>query len=295
MVAGSISIKPMVVKRAAAPPKIQLLREPIYTSDHVITDLRACPPIYSHHRRGKYLHVSDLTKCIRRIAISEKFGIPLKPERLSDSQEMTFSQGRALGDFVVERFKAGHSGRLYGNWRCPCKRSVAIACTLDQARKTCKYCGCPVDIYEELSIADQEYMVVGNIDVVMKYESGHLYPIELKSMAHDNWKELARPIPAHVLQVVMYWHMLQRANMPLVNQTSILYLTKSMVFKGLPYKEFTIRPMDHVDRLSDMIADAKVRKQSMEGGKLPPRVFCSTPQVTEAKNCEMCQICFQEK
>ena len=80
----------------------------------------------------------------------------------------------------------------------------------------------------------------------------------------------------------------------LVDQVSILYATKGYVFK-LPYKEFIIKPQDHLHRLNDALEDAKARKVSMEGGKLPLRTVCLDKDAKEAKAGEMSVLCFSDR
>lgn len=265
--------------------------------EFVLSLLKECPPKYSHHRAGEYLHVSDLVhKCIRKIALAERFKVQIAPERLSDSQEITFAQGSCIGDYVVNRAIHGHPAKVYGKWKCNCGETVTKEMTKEQVDRTarsCPTCNSLTLNYVELNVRNDEYLITGNIDLTFQLRSGALYPVELKSIAHEAWKELARPQPAHVVQASSYWWLMREEGRKIVDQASILYVTKGFVFtKGGPYKEFTFKPSEMIHRLDDYLADAKARKISMEGGPLPPRVVCSTEQSPDAKKCTMCSMCF---
>jgi len=84
--------------------------------------------------------------------------------------------------------------------------------------------------------------------------------------------------------------MAREFGMPLYREVSILYINKSFAFSS-PYKEFQVRPEDHLHRLNDYIEDARALALSRQGGRLPIRT-CPEPGSSIAKKCSMCSVCF---
>lgn len=264
--------------------------------DFISSLLKSCPSRYRPFRSGEYLHVSDLIgKCVRKIALAERHQIPMPPQRMTDSQEITFAQGDCIGDFVVDRVISGHAAKVYARWSCQCGSYVTGPMTKGEVDSTtCPACNTPRTKHIEMSVRDEELKVTGHIDLVLLLDNGAFYLTELKSIAADAWKELSRPLPEHVIQIVFYWAFAQRLGWRLTDRVSIVYTTKGMVFKGAPYKEFTIYPQEHLHRLADYFADAAARKSALLGGALPARTACPSIDCTQAKKCEMASLCFSQ-
>ena len=146
--------------------------------------------------------------------------------------------------------------------------------------------------YVEVPMLNDDLYLVGTPDVLLWRRAVQAFQItELKSMAHDRWNELARPEPDHVLQALFYWYLMRGLGHPLTDTVSIFYATKSMVFRGRPYKEFIVRPAEQLHRLEPYIESARALKLSREGGG-PPSRSCPTQDHPDAKKCEICAICF---
>lgn len=266
--------------------------------DFCIELLRKAPRPPQHFRKGEYLHVSDLLgKCVRKIALSEKLRRPMPDKPVSDSMALTFAQGTAIHDYIKVKLASGYVDQMYGRWGCTC--GSTITCPKTRAKvgsAVCDSCGTGLTNYHELELPDDELGVIGSPDVVLyipEYEA--YYPIEVKSITHDQWKELVRAKPDHVLQVLFYWLLMHRAGYRVPDQVSILYVTKATVFKGHPYKEFQIptRSAEEVeDRLREYLDDALALKAYKEGGKLPPRSICTNESCAEAKGCHVSIACF---
>ncbi len=249
-------------------------------------------------RPGKYLHVSDLlSKCIRKRALHDLQGTVPPPRRLTLSDLLTFAQGDAIHDLLKGRARKGAGNQVWGNWSCKCKSLYhEEPCTygeIDQEEE-CPHCLTKVDTYHEVPMRDEEYWIVGNPDLILYLENLDAFFItELKSIAPDQFKELVRPKPEHVLQVVFYWFLMQRLGYRLVDKVSIFYATKGWLFGGTkPYKEFVIDPEKELKRLDPMLADAAANKRYVEEGVLPPRIFCSSANSKDAKACEVAEPCF---
>lgn len=259
--------------------------------------LRYCPSEINTFRSSTYLHVSDLLgKCVRRIALSEKLDLSIPAGHVMDSMGLTFAQGTAIHEFVKNKFVKGHPDKLYGRWSCLCGNTVTEAMLKnDVPTIACQDCGKVPDHYREVELFDDEYMVVGSPDIMLYIEALEAYyPIEVKSINYEDWKEIVRPKPDHVLQVLFYWHLMLRKGYSVPNQISILYVSKGFIFKT-PYKEFVIDVGNELARLDEYIEEAKALKKARAGGSLPRRTMCSSMGCSEAKKCHVAVTCFQHK
>lgn len=269
----------------------------IHADELPLTELLEKSRFLSRPARGSNpLHVSDLvSKCLRKIALSEKLGMPHKPQNLRLTDLLTFAQGDAIHDVLKANAVRAGGGVVWGKWSCKCGTTKTpqpcLFSDLDKD-KTCAACKQPVDVYEEVAVKDAELEIVGTPDLLLymrEHEALHI--TELKSISHDVWKELARPLPDHVIQVLFYWYLLSRAGYRLTDKVSILYATKGWMFSGNPTKEFVVDAESQIHRLDDYLADAAAVKVSRAGGDLPTRT-CPTPTSPEAKKCELCSACF---
>lgn len=249
-------------------------------------------------RLGEYLHVSDLVnKCTRRIALIERMKLTPPVRGLSLSDALTFAQGDAVHDALRDRLVKSAPDRAYGRWGCRCGTTVtdkpgifsAVPATM-----VCPACKGTLNVYHELTVRDEDHKITGSPDFLLYSPTNNfLLVTEIKSMSHDMWKDLARPIPEHVLQVAFYWYLLSRAGYRLADKASILYATKSYVFRGSPIKEMLVDMPALMDsgRLTTYIAYADAVKAARHGGALPDRP-CASPEQTNAKNCDVCVQCF---
>ena len=151
-----------------------------------------------------------------------------------------------------------------------------------------------MDTYVEVSVYNEEHNIVGHPDLLVFLESLSAYYVtELKSISHESYKALVRPKPDHVLQALFYWYLMHKEGYNLVNQASILYVTKGYTFRGAPYTEFTFDPQQSVSRLEPYLAEAKALILSRAGGELPNRIVqCGSIDSPEARKCLMKNACF---
>lgn len=263
--------------------------------DFTLKLLKKSPVSLNNFRAGEYLHVSDLLgKCVRKIALSEKFSVAMPSSFVHESMALTFAQGTAIHDYVKNRVLKGHPDKIYGTWECRCGHTHTGPMTYARAQKNkCRICGGVPDTYHELALRDPDLKIVGSPDITIYLEDYKLfYPIEIKSINHEDWKELARPKPDHVLQVLFYWYLFKKLGYSVPDQISILYVTKGFVFKT-PYKEFLVSPQTAIHRLDEYIEEARALKDAREGGSIPARSYCSSRDCKDAKECHVSTICFQ--
>lgn len=267
-------------------------------SDEAIKRLmRAAKHVVRPPRGGDYLHVSDLLhNCMRRRALAERFEIPAAPQSLTFTDEYTFAQGDAIADVIMRRVAQAAPEQLWGKWKCRCGTyAIDEPCVLAEVDPDviCEHCGTPVNTYVEVSMRDDEYMIVGNPDLILLHPKQKAFHVgELKSIAAKQFDELVRPKPDHVLQAVFYWLLMHRKGFRMSDRVSIFYTTKGYVFRGDPYVEFSIDPLAELPRLRDYIEDAVAVKNARAGGDLPPRTTCATPDAPAAKKCDLCTRCF---
>jgi len=257
----------------------------------IIEMLKGIRPESQSFRGGEHVHVSDvISKCIRKIAIMRRMDLRHPQESLMDGHAITFAIGEALHDYVKAKFTKGHPDKVWAEWKCSCGATSHTGTFSSIPTKQCPECCTAVDKHNEVPFVDPEYMLKGNPDLILWMDQyGAYYVIEIKSIAAEPWKELARPLPDHTVQIAFYWNILKKAGYPVVDKVSILYVNKEFSFK-FPYKEFMIDPQA-VD-LGIYWDDLAALKASGEGGPLPMRVVCATDSAPEAKKCPVCVTCF---
>lgn len=248
-------------------------------------------------RLGPHLHVSDLiSKCARKRAIVERNDVPLPVTKLTLMDALTFRQGDAIHDVIKERAAAGGPSLVWGRWRCQCgSHRVNTPCTSDEVDRSvvCANCEQTADVYEEAEFVDSELQVVGHPDLLLWFSDlSAFYVTELKSISSDQFKELVRPKPEHVIQVLMYWYIMHRQGRTLIDTVSLLYITKGYTFRGVPYKEYLIDVPSSLKRLEPYLEDAKAILAARKGGELPPRVTCAARESPDARCCEVVDLCF---
>lgn len=248
-------------------------------------------------RGTEYLHVSDLlTKCIRRFAIIEQNKIAPPPQRLSLMDLLTFGVGEKIHDVIKERATVGGPGHVWGNWSCRCGgMRTTEPCIHDELPPLarCDTCGDEYSVYHEVPMRDDELKIVGTPDLLLYLRDFDAFFItELKSIAHNQWEELVRAKPEHVIQVLFYWYLMKKLGYRVADRVSIVYVTKGYIFKGVPYKEFIIEPEPMLSRLDPYLEEAAALKAARENGGLPPRLKCVSDIAPDAKKCDVCSICF---
>lgn len=246
-------------------------------------------------RQTEYLHVSDLIgKCLRKMAIIETMGMPSKPQSLSLTDSLTYAQGDAIHEVMKQRVTMGGNKLVWGNWACKCgKPATTKPCLYSEVQGfVCAGCGGSELLYVEVPMRDKELKIVGTPDLLTLIpEHKALHVSELKSISHDVWKDMSRPIPEHVIQVVFYWFLMQRLGYRLSNRVSIIYVTKGWLFSGNPFKEFTLDATVELPRLDIYLESARAIHATRMGGNLPKRI-CESERSPEAKKCEVCRTCF---
>lgn len=248
-------------------------------------------------RSDDYLHVSSLIyDCPRAIALREARGGGAPAQVLRLAEQLTYRQGEAIAEVIVKSVRNVAPTQIWGDWQCRCGHTrTQSPCLYSEATAAspCPHCGGMLDEYVEVPMFDEQYKIVGNPDLLLYLpEHDALQGVELKSITPNDFPDLARPQPEHLVQSLFYWWLMHRLGYRLTTTWSIVYVNKGHSFRGNPYKEFVIDAAAQVSRLEPLLEEAMALRAYREGGALPPRVRCNTPNDSKAKKCHECQACF---
>lgn len=242
-------------------------------------------------RHGDYTHVSDLVyKCMRAVALAGELGIPVVQEEHWTSMRLIHVMGESVHDWIKAQ-ALSKTDKVFGNWSCACGDSIVEHATYAEAQEyECENCGKALDRYQELTLRDDEYMVVGNADIGFK-EDGKILVCELKSISKTQFEDLTSPKPDHTLQLHFYRWLLKRNGYEVHPDSSIAYARRDWA-PSPPFKEFKLSTQDDERRIRSMLEEAAALKVWREGGPVPDRLLCNSPQTTRAKKCGVCNECF---
>lgn len=245
-------------------------------------------------RAGKYLHVSDLTKnlCLRKVALAEKYHMPMPSENLWPNTRITYGQGHAIADSILKDLKHSSGNILHGHWDCACKKTTYTGTYTDAMDKSCASCGTRPANYREVKVVDDEYRISGSIDVLLNIRDW-MYVVEVKSKKGELWAQLEAPDPEHVIQATFYYWLLKRNNVKVHDKLSIIYVSKTQT-RDTPYKEFIVQPSKMLRRLDDYLDEALEYATYKKTGKLPAKTHCANIDCTKARKCHVSTPCFDE-
>lgn len=263
-----------------------------FNRENQLTRLLTGLPIKDQPRYSEYTHVSDLiNKCARARGIFLKQGGHLITRNLSDSDFVTFAIGNAIHDMVKDRAIYRRPSEIYAQWKCNCKQFQIVGTYQEaQQARVCETCGSKAKNYYELVVSNSQYEIIGSPDLLFLTNT-YFYAGEIKSIAKKAWEDLTRAKPDHIIQILFYWWLLREARYNVFDQVSILYVCKDYRF-GSPFKEYTIRPSQHIQRLNPYLIDAMAIKEAKNGGALPVRVECGDRSAPKARVCQFATTCF---
>lgn len=245
----------------------------------------------NHFREGDYLHVSDtIHKCLRYIAIHKLYDMPIIGEELWNTQSITFKIGEAIADYVIDRVKKTRPSEIYGVWSCACGSSE-MQCTYEEVQEyECNVCGTSLYKYGEISVQDEEYGISGSIDLTRLIDD-FFYLTEIKSISGKQFDELKGPKPDHVIQILFYWKLMERAGWKLYDTVSVIYVKKEYSYQSI-FREYQLKPQEMMDKLDIYLDDIEKYYKSLETGELVANRVCAHDSDTKAKECDVCDICF---
>ena len=240
-----------------------------------------------------YLHVSDIIhQCLRKISLHKIKEIDCNTEYLSDTQAITFRIGVGIHDFVIDRMKRTVPEELYGRWSCSNRHVMELGTYADISHRQCETCGQRLDQYNEYMMRDDGYKLTGSIDLMRKIDD-HFFLTEIKSISGKGFEQLSSAHHAHIIQILLYWHMANRMGLPVYDTVSIVYIRKEYSFKNV-YKEFTLHPRNMEAKIAPYLSAIVEYNNAIHTGSPVPRTICSSINTSRAKDCELCQLCFSE-
>ncbi len=268
-------------------------------------------------RSIEVLHASDMTKkdfCPARVAYMQEHEVEPHDEFISTSMRVTYDYGRFLEEAVV-----GYLGKAtIGDWVC--KRCNQLHTALGSKPSHCnlnirphkrdydhglKRCVSTDFTYSEPRWLDEETAISCGTDFFADL-GGKPTLVELKSLKAPDFKTISRPRKEHLLRTNLYLHILKRSGTLEVNtdEAIVLYTCKGYGFADefiansdlkdtpfSPFKEFIVKREDN-EEIDRIFADGlAIKKYLISHGPIP-RKICSNKHCTQAKGCEVREICF---
>lgn len=248
-------------------------------------------------RDSEYVHVSALIhSCMRQLALIEQLERPVPAQQLRLADLLTFRQGEAMAEVIVNGVRDSAPTQLWGNWSCLCKQHQnADPCTYAEATAlgACPHCGTLADQYLEVAMHNEDYKIVGRPDLILLTAASLFHITELKSITPNDFPDLTRAKPEHVIQAIFYWWLMRELGFELTSTVSIVYLNKGYSFREAAYREFVVDCASQVARLDGFLEEAAQLKAYREHtAGLPERTRCNTEEDNLARKCHLCQACF---
>lgn len=254
-------------------------------------------------RTGRRLvHISSLIDyCARREALALTANLQGASSKLRDvfsGERIIWALGRAAESHVRKQFIASRNGRgILGKWSCVC--GATHATQIGTPRRECPQCSKPLSEYNEVSLVDEAYGIVGNPDLIfVRPDNQKRRVVEIKSMNAAEFKELSAPVAIHVLQASAYARLLNANDQDADSTVTIFYVCKD--FNVRPYKSFSVPITQEINNRLDYLWSLAAERQSVvdavdsgASAELPPRLpSCVSPTSTRAKGCSECVGCF---
>jgi len=247
-------------------------------------------PVADPFRYDEYTHVSDLVhKCMRMVALAGDLHMPVPVEPNWQSMKLIHAMGQAAHDYIKGTV-IGQEANVFGHWKCLCGNRIGPMTRSEAFELECEDCGNSFVEYDEFTIHNEEYKIVGNCDLAIK-SGDFLILSELKSISKKQFDDLRMPKPDHVLQAYLYVWMAEQAGYRVHPTGSIFYACREWMI-GNPYREFDIDTSSAERRCTPLLDEAMAIKNWKDDGVVPERVHCNRPEDSRARQCGMCVACF---
>lgn len=250
-------------------------------------------PERSRIGRG-YTHVSNLIGglCPRQFRIMDEKNSP-DLRSVTGAHRVMWALGRAAERHARETLIKGcNRAGMYGIWSCRCGQVTTAPGFYNDSIKACSICKRKPGFYKEATLWAYDDQVVGNPDVIWCDKNNTYYPIEIKSMTGEKWKDLDAPKGDHVFQAACYRELLRRSGFSVGNKVIMLYTSKHFYY-GSPYKEYAIDVSGDQWRLRISLAfdAARALRDSRRREDMPSRL-CEVQTDRRAKDCPCLVECF---
>ncbi len=255
----------------------------------------------------KNVHASEVTKpegiCARAYALSDV--TKQKPGNvwLTTSENLTYRLGRIMQDETIKDF--ADMGKAVCHWRCV---SCKYLHQFTSRPFACDKCKVTAFVPEEVRFESAVTGVSCGVDMLLMMGDSKLRPVEIKTMAADQFKALAAPLGEHRLRTNLYLRIIAESAQPWANlvateRANVLYISKSaygcadpqLKEWGLkesfsPFKEFWVERND--DETTALLAAAIKVKMFRDGQLAMPKGVCPTALTKRACGCAFKGPCF---
>jgi len=257
-------------------------------------------------RSLRKVHASELTRpegfCPRFYALADTAKVKPKDEWVGAADVATFQLGRMWQDSIVHWF--ADMGRAVGHWKC-------LACNqLHEFQKRPMKCtSCNSRAFEPVEVRFESAISGASCGIDMMVDVGDplLLPVEIKSMAKEQFKDLHAPLAEHRLRTALYLRLIDESEhawsgLVQTRRAKVFYVCKGgyvadpelgrwgLPDRYSPFKEFEIGRDDA--QTDALVARAKVVKDFRAGLIGMPTGICSSAMAKRAKACSLCKLCF---
>lgn len=242
-----------------------------------------------------YTHVSTLCSdvCPRHYAINvvherEDW------EAVTGGHRLMWAYGRTAEAHIRAHLTQGDvfGYQIYGDWRCPCKRTKHVG-TKPKMDRLCPKCELPMTVYYEQPWRDHDNKIVGNPDLGA-FIGRYYFPVEIKSMSKDLWDNLTKPLAEHVNQALLYRYLAKINGMMVHDKVMIVYAKKEFKW-GSPYKVYVVdvTTPQYVGMLERSIELARNILRAIETRNMPKRLGnCTDIASGRSKRCPAAITCY---
>lgn len=252
--------------------KVEVLRE-LIKQEHMSR-------IEGHERDYSYFHPSEFYQCVRKLAY-KYYGVN-GDRKIKPDLQRVFDNGDHMHFRYTKYFE--NIGILYGVWKCKnplCGEKFGLDKKLGIPKPSdnCTKCGCSEYEYIEVSAEDEEHMMRGHIDGVLKI-ADEFCVIDYKSMHANQFSRLRDPLDKHIIQISIYLWLLD------LKSGFLLYENKDS-------QKIKLFEIAYSDKLITKILN---RLEMLEGivakRKLPKRPY--DKDSSQCKACEFRVICWKK-
>jgi predicted RNA-binding Zn-ribbon protein involved in translation (DUF1610 family) len=260
------------------------------------------------------LRASDTTStrhdfCPREHALLDMGQGKKKPSFVGTSNRLTYDHGKDTEKRIRNAYLRS---KAVGQWRCGVCGYVTETLTKVPVYK-CPTCGWGhLWEYHEPRFESAYSGISGGIDLLLDMGKPKLVPVELKTMASDEFKTLVAPLGEHRYRSSLYLRLIDESPWgPSIkvdtSEMKLLYASKGFGIKDeslrkegirdmpfTPFKEYIIK---RDDKLTDnIVARARALKLWRDNPKhgLPSGV-CTNSMTKQAQGCSTCAACFSGK
>ena len=260
-------------------------------------------------RSLKTIHASELTKetgfCPRYSALHDQLKPTQQGSWITTSERMTYDIGHMVQakviDYLADMNKAICHWKCYG---CSYLHSFTTRPT------KCSNPNCGSHKFEAVEVRFTSAIsgASGGIDILAQLGDGKLTPVEIKTIAPDDFKALVAPLAEHKQRTSLYLRIIAESDhnwskLVSTSRAVVLYVSKGgygvadeapkkwqLTDRFSPFKEFEVK---RDDSLTDEASRrSKVVKDFRAGNVGMPHGICSTAMSKRATMCRLKSQCF---